>query len=75
MEEIEKLTGSVQGRAAAIIMVQAVTVLLILLSVLTMKYFFPEYYGEVRKWYETEFCSETSVDEVLKASGGDTDEV
>ena len=75
MEEIEKLTGSDKGRAAAIITVQAVTVLIILLSVLTMKYFFPEYYSEVRKWYETEFCSETSADEVLKAAGGDTDEV
>ena len=75
MEEIEKLTGGVQGRAAAIITVQAVTVLLILLSVLTLKYFFPEYYGEVKNWYETEFCSETSVDEVLKTAGGGTDEV
>lgn len=75
MEETEITTPDLSGRTATYITVQAVTVLLILLSVITLKYFFKEYYEEVKDWYKTSFCAETSADEVLKTSGGGIDEV
>ena len=48
---------------------------LLLLSVLTVKYFFKEYYEDISRWYKTSFCGETDVDEVLEAAGGGIDEV
>lgn len=75
MQENEITAPDLSGRTASFIIVQAVTVVLLLLSVLTVKYFFKEYYEDISRWYKTSFCGETDVDEVLKAAGGDIDEV
>ena len=63
------------GSAFGIIISEAAVVLLILLSVLTVKYFFKGTYSELKKWYSTNICAETEISTVIETSGGGVDEV
>lgn len=47
------------------VVVQSVCILIILLSVVVMKYFFKSAYNEVEKFYREEILSDTSISEVL----------
>lgn len=60
---------------ASLITAQAVCTVIILIAVLVMKYFFVGYYKTVKKWYDKNFCAETSISEVLEDSGGERDEI
>lgn len=63
------------GGAFGIIIAEAVVALLILLSVLTVKYFFKGTYAELKRWYNTNICAETEISEVIETSGGGVNEV
>ena len=63
------------GAVFGIIIAEAAVAALILLSVLTVKYFFKGTYSELKKWYNTNICAETEISEVIETSGGGADEV
>lgn len=63
------------GAAFGIIIAEAAVAAIILLSVLTVKYFFKGTYSEIKKWYNTNICAETEISEVIDTSGGGVDEV
>ena len=63
------------GAAFGIIIAEAAVAAIILLSVLTVKYFFKGTYSELKKWYNTNICAETEISEVIETSGGGVDEV
>lgn len=57
-----------------IIITQAIVTAVILLSVLTVKYFFKGTYRDLKKWYTADICAETDINEVME-TGGESDEV
>ena len=74
MEENDILNPKSTG-AFGIIISEAAVASVILLSVLTVKYFFKGTYSELKKWYGTNICAETEISEVIETSGGGVDEV
>ncbi len=48
-----------------VVIVQSICVILILLSVVTMKYLFKEEYVKIKDFYKTEILNDTDVNEVL----------
>ena len=48
-----------------VVIVQSICVILILLSVVTMKYLFKEEYVKIKDFYQTEILNDTDVNEVL----------
>lgn len=72
-ENMPRKTG--KSVIAALITAQAVCTVIILIAVIVMKYFFGGYYKTVKKWYDKNFCAETSISEVLEDSGGERDEI
>ncbi|MEE1239048.1 MAG: hypothetical protein UHO61_03895 [Acutalibacteraceae bacterium] len=48
-----------------IIITQSIVTLIILLSVLTVKYFFKSTYSSLKEWYNVNICAETDINEVL----------
>ena len=50
-------------------------VLIFLLTLTVLKYFFKDYYAEVKKWYGASLCAETDIKEVIETAGGDIVEV
>ena len=74
MDENDILNPKSTG-AFGIIISEAVAAVLILLSVVTVKYFFKGTYSELKKWYNTNICAETEISEVIETSGGGVDEV
>lgn len=73
MEEKDYLKPKGHG-VYGIIITQAIVTAVILLTVLTVKYFFKGTYGNLKEWYIVNICAETDVNEVMEA-GGETDEV
>lgn len=57
-----------------IIITQAIVTAVILLTVLTVKYFFRGTYQDLKEWYTANICAETDVNEVME-TGGESDEV
>lgn len=57
-----------------IIITQAIVTAVILLTVLTVKYFFRGTYQDLKEWYTADICAETDVNEVME-TGGESDEV
>lgn len=53
------------GGFFGIIITEAVVTLIILLSALTVKYFFKGTYSSLKAWYTENICAETDVNEVL----------
>lgn len=51
---------------ARLIIAQAVCVLIILSSVLVIKYFFKGTYKQLTKWYIDNVCVDTDINEVLE---------
>lgn len=49
----------------AIVITQCICVVIILLSVLCIKYFFKGTYKQIKVFYENEICSDTDIGEVL----------
>lgn len=47
------------------VIVQSVCVLIILVSIITMKYFFKDTYKEIKNFYRQEILSDTKISEVL----------
>lgn len=66
MEEVEKIAERPADSYAKIIAAQAVCVLLIIISVLIMKYFFGGTFKKIEKWYNENICVSTDVNEVLE---------
>lgn len=65
MEETKKSNFS--GYFIKIMTVQTVCVALILVLVLTAKYFLPKTFLQIRKWYDREMCDDTDINEVVSA--------
>lgn len=63
MDEQENLRP--KGGFFGIIITQMTVTLIILLSVLAVKYFFKGTYKELKVWYDTNICAETDINEVL----------
>ena len=72
MEENEKVNNY---GFAGIIIAEAAVVLIFLLTLTALKYFFKDYYAEVKKWYGASLCAETDIKEVIETAGGDIVEV
>lgn len=72
MEENEKISAS---GIAGIIIAEAAVVLIFLLTLTVLKYFFRDYYAEVKEWYGASPCAETDIKEVIETAGGDIVEV
>lgn len=47
--------------------------MLILLTVLVVKYFFKGTYNQVKEWYSQNICVDTDIEQVI--SDGETDEI
>ena len=54
-----------KGGFFGMIITQTTVTLIILLSVLAVKYFFKSTYKELKVWYDTNICAETDINEVL----------
>ena len=60
---------------AGIIIAEAAVVLIFLLTLTALKYFFKDYYAEVKKWHGASLCAETDIKEVIETAGGGIVEV
>ena len=60
---------------AGIIIAEAAVILIFLLTLTALKYFFKDYYAEVKEWYGASLCAETDIKEVIETAGGDIVEV
>lgn len=60
-----------KSQFANIIIVQAVFIVLILITVIITKYFFADIYSDLKEFYTEQICSETDINEVI----GVTDEI
>lgn len=60
---------------AGIIIAEATVILIFLLTLTALKYFFKDYYAEVKEWYGASLCAETDIKEVIETAGGDIIEV
>lgn len=74
MDETEILKPKNGGLFGIIITETAVT-LIILLSVLAVKYFFKGTYLSLKEWYSLNICAETDINEVLSAADGEENEI
>lgn len=54
-----------KGVFFGMIITQMTVTLIILLSVLTVKYFFKGTYLSLKEWYSVNICAETDINEVL----------
>ena len=64
MDEQENLRP--KGGFFGIIITQMTVTLIILLSVITVKYFFKSTYPSLKEWYSVNICAETDINEVLE---------
>ncbi len=55
-----------KNRFSEIFITQIITVLIILCSVLIVKYFFKGTYKEFKVWYKENICAQTDINEVLE---------
>lgn len=65
MDEISPKKSSIDY-IYKIIITEILCVVIILAAVIVVKYAFKDTYKELKEWYETYICDETSIDEVLK---------
>lgn len=63
MDETENLKP--KGGFLGIIITEAAVALIILFSVLSVKYFFKATYPSLKEWYAENICAETDINEVL----------
>lgn len=63
MDETEILKP--KGGFLGIIITEAAVTLIILISVLCVKYFFKSAYPSLKEWYTESVCAETDINEVL----------
>lgn len=61
----ESKNSKPNGGFFGILITQMTVTLIILLSVLAVKYFFKSTYKELKVWYDTNICAETDINEVL----------
>lgn len=73
MENDEILTPKKRDCFASIIITQSICVVLILLTVLVVKYFFKGTYNQAKEWYSQNICVDTDIEQVI--SDGETDEI
>ncbi|MEE1161099.1 MAG: hypothetical protein U0K70_03460 [Acutalibacteraceae bacterium] len=64
MDEAKNLQP--KGGFFGIIITQMTVTLIILLSVITVKYFFKNTYPSLKEWYSVNICAETDINEVLE---------
>ena len=55
-----------QGLYLNIIITQGLCMLVVLLSVITIKYLFKSEFKVLQKWYIEEFCNDTLIEEVIE---------
>ncbi len=55
-----------QGVYLNVIITQALCMLVVLLSVITIKYLFKSEFKSLQKWYLEEFCNDTLIEEVIE---------
>lgn len=69
--EFSKANGSVAG----ILISEAIVTLIIIFSVLAVKYFFKDTFTQLAQWYSTNICAETEADEVKRLPDGEAYEI
>ncbi len=74
MENTENKTARARNYYISIMITQFICVLILLLSVICMKYFFKGTYSRVKEFYVNELCSDTDINEVLQA-GDENNEI
>lgn len=55
-----------KSRFTEILITQIIAMVIILISVLIVKYFFKSTYDDLKVWYKEEICAVTDVNEVLE---------
>lgn len=66
MEQEKTDNISLKSRFVEIVITQIAVSLIIIFSVLIVKYFFRGTYNELKAWYKTNICADTNIEEVLK---------
>lgn len=74
MEE-KDIIKSKSGGFFGIIITEAVVTAVVLLSALSVKYFFKGTYASLKNWYSVNICAETDINEAIEPTGGGADEV
>lgn len=74
MENKSEKSLSKDNKWIGIVITQSICILIILISLILMKYFWKDTFSSVKKWYEINICNDTDVNEVL-LSNGDNDEI
>lgn len=67
----ERETGQERTRRdpkISILYAEVFCIALLLTGLMALKMFFPNYFGEIKKWYQHTFLTETSVSDVLDGS-------
>ena len=54
-----------RGMYINIIITQAICMIVVLLSVITIKYFFKSDFKELKDWYKTQITADTRIEEVV----------
>ena len=55
-----------QGAYLNVMITEALCMLVVLLSVITIKYLFKSEFKNLQKWYVKEFCNDTLIEEVIE---------
>ena len=55
-----------QGAYLNVMITEALCMLVVLLSVITIKYLFESEFKTLQKWYVKEFCNDTLIEEVIE---------
>ena len=76
MENTE-LTVKSKETFSKIIIIEVICVTIVLLSLLTTKLFFGDIFSGIKKWYESNVCMDTDIEQVIETKGetGDISEV
>lgn len=55
-----------KSRFSEILITQIIAMVIILISVLIIKYFFKSTYEDLKAWYKEDICTNTDIQEVLE---------
>ena len=55
-----------KSRFSEILITQIIAMVIILISVLIIKYFFKSTYDDLKAWYKEDICANTDIQEVLE---------
>ena len=55
-----------QGAYLNVMITEVICMLVVLLSVITIKYLFKSEFEALQKWYVKEFCNDTLIEEVIE---------